>query len=77
MKFIKFISPEHLNYMNIAVYQNGTRIKIRAENVVTGKSVGARDFSSLDDLGDWYESFPGSGLGRLDSAIKRIEVKSK
>lgn len=72
MKFIKYLSSSHLRHMNIAIYENGSKIKARVENVVNGKSVGARDFESLDHLDSWIESLPGSGLGRIANAMDDI-----
>lgn len=75
MKFIKYLSAAHLNWMNIAVYQNGEKIKARAENAVTGKSIGARDFESEKHLNNWFAGLPGSGLGRLSNALSEIAVR--
>lgn len=75
MKFIKYLGSAHINFKNVAVYQNGSKIKARVEHVVNGKSIGARDFDSLDALDAWVESIPGSGAGRLVNVMEEIAVK--
>ena len=72
MKFIKYLSNAHLNYMNIAVYENGSKIKARVENVVNGKSIGAREFDSMEQLESWFYDLPGSDLGRIENAMNEI-----
>ncbi|EIK54721.1 hypothetical protein YO5_18187 [Stutzerimonas stutzeri TS44] len=77
MEFIKYLSASHLRQMNIAIYKSGSEIKARVENIVNSKSVGARDFDSLDHLNSWFESLPGSGLGRIANAMDEIAPTKK
>lgn len=70
-KFINFLSASHLNSMNAALYSSGS---IRIENVASGrgKAIGVRKFESPAEATVWYESLPGSGVGRLANAIEAI-----
>ena len=57
-KFIKFLGRAHINSMNVALYESGT---VRAENVVTNRSIGAMSFDSVEAAEDWFD-----GLSQTD-----------
>lgn len=75
-KFIKYFGKAHLEYMNVAAYESEDGASVRAENVVNGKSVGARTFRSVEEAEDWWDSLPGSGAGKLANAIDSLDIKS-
>lgn len=69
-KFLRFLSASHLNGMNAALYSNGA---IKIENVASrGRAVSVWTFDSPAAANLWYESLPGSGVGRLANAIEAI-----
>ena len=72
MTFVAFLGHAHLNSQNVAVYQSGDRVTAKVENVLTGKSYGARTFDSQTSLDAWYARLPGTGLGRLYNAMCAI-----
>jgi hypothetical protein len=55
-KFVKYLSRCSINGMNLALYSGGA---VRLENVVNGKSVAAKHFTSADAAQDWYDELPG------------------
>ena len=72
MKFVKYLGKAHLNGFNVAIYQNGNQIKASAESARGGRSLGMRNFESMEALEDWFEGIRGSELGQLAQALERI-----
>lgn len=72
MAFVKYLCKSHINFANIALHDTGT---VMAENVVNGKSFGFRVFANMEAAQDWYDSLPGSGVGKLLTAIDTIARK--
>ena len=70
--FIRFMSASHLNGQNVALYSGADGAELRAENVATGGAFAARRFPDLDAAEYWYCNIPGTGLGRLQSAIEHM-----
>jgi hypothetical protein len=69
-KFIEFFGSAHWNNQNVAAYKTANGAVLKAENVVTGRVLGARMFDSYDAAEDWFSNLPGANnLSRLDSAI--------
>ena len=71
-RFACYLSDAHLNSQNVAVYtRDNADVLVRLEDVTTGRVLGknSRNFDSLTEAFNWYNSLPGRGLGRLANAI--------
>ena len=77
MKFQKYMSREHLANANVALYEGGKKAQLRAEGVPGGRAFGARYFDSPDAAESWYESLPGSGVGRLQNAFDALRFEDE
>ena len=71
-KFIKYMGSAHLNNHNVALYENDKGACLKAEQVVTDKSLGEMQFSSIEEAKDWYYGLPGNELGQLDNALDEL-----
>jgi len=68
-KFVKYLSVDHLNKMNIALYEGGD---VRAENVTNDKAFGARTFASEAAAEAWFESLGTQDTERVMAAISSL-----
>ena len=73
--FIKYLSRAHLNNMNIAAYESAQGVSVRAENVINGKSIGARKFDSPELMETWWDNVAGHGPGKLANAIESLDYR--
>ena len=72
-KFIGFFGSAHLNSMNVAAYENANGCLLVAENVVTDKEFGKKQFESHEAAEAWFSELDGSNnLSRLNSAIQEL-----
>lgn len=73
-QFIEFFGSAHLNGYNVAAYelQNG-KTRLIAEDIITSKEFGHRDFESFDDAENWFSNLPGiNNVSRLHSALTEL-----
>ena len=70
MKFIKY-RTSFLNGRAGVLYENKGQILFRIEGR-NGKSFFGKNFETMEVFEDWWESLPGSGLGRLAALIDDI-----
>ncbi len=70
MEFIKFMSKAHLNNFNIGLYkEKDGSVRLILEDVISDKQFEKQYFKSASQAEEWYESLPGTGLGKLNNAI--------
>lgn len=69
--FVKFLGSAHLNYTNIALYSSGS---VRVENVVNGKCLAVKRFPSVESAEEWFDSFDGKNMDRLNAAMQSMGV---
>lgn len=71
-KFIKYLSPSHLNSMNVALYSDGAEAVLVAENVATDKAYGSRTFPNEEAAYAWYATISLVGIAKLNEALNRL-----
>lgn len=72
-KFIEYFGSAHLNSRNVAAYETKKGVTLKAENVVTDKVLGEKEFNTYEDAENWFSDLPGSNnISRLSSALEII-----
>ncbi len=71
--FVKFMSSAHLQGGNVSMYvEPGGTTWLYAENLVHDYTAGKRLFLTREDAENWYTSLPGTGVGKLDNALRSL-----
>jgi len=73
MIFQKFMSPAHLNGVNLALYADDHRAMLKLENIETGQRTATRWFRNREAAQDWWSELPGQDAGKLVNAIQALE----